>query len=182
MRTRAVGDNSSTFCTSKTQNLICSTKLAVLQILGTLRSEAGQAESVHPSSLGGPPWVLGLGGVCAPEPGDKSLDGGGASPLGAVPAQGRLGSPRGDPVPIQATLPPQKGLPGVSGMSDCQRAAHGPVRAPLCQPTGPAIYWPLLRQPLHPWRSLRVWKKMLPTVSRAGLRNPLDVGCVATGK
>lgn len=181
MRTGSVGDNSSTFCTFKTQNLIRSMKLAVLQIWG--HSDQKQVRlglSIPPA------WVDRPGfsgwGRCAPKPDDKSLDGGRASPLGVVPAQGHLGSPRGDPVPIQATLSPQKGLPVASGMSDCQQVAHGPVQAPLCQPTGPAIYWPLLRQPLRPWRPLRVWRKMLPTVSRAGLRNPPDVSCVATGK
>ena len=94
----------------------------------------------------------------------------------------RLGSPRGDPVPIQAALPPQKGIPGASGMSDRQRATHRPVQDPLCRPTDPATSWPLLRQPLPPWRPLSIWKKMLLTVFRAGLRNPLNVGCVATGK
>ena len=173
----SVGDNSSTFCTSRTQNWIRSMKLAILQILGTLRSDAGQAGSVLPSSLGGALWVLGVGAAVVPNKMTKALMGEGFSP-----GDQRLGSPRGGPVPIKAALPPQKGIPGASGMSDRQRATHRPVQDPLCQPTDPATSWPLLRQPLPPWRPLSIWKKMLLTVFRAGLRNPPHVGCVATGK
>ena len=113
----------------------------------------------------------------------RALMGDGIVPWGRSQHRGeRLGSPRGDPVPIQAAVPPQKGIPGASGMSDRQRATHRPVQDPLCRPTDPATSLPLLRQPLPPWRPLSIWKKMLLTVFRAGLRNPLNVGCVATGK
>ena len=131
-----------------------------------------------------PPGFSGVGGgAVVLNTMTRALMGDGIVPWGRSQHRGeRLGSPRGDPVPIQAALPPQKGIPGASGMSDRQRATHRPVQDPLCRPTDPATSWPLLRQPLRPWRPLSIWKKMLLTVFRAGLRNPLNVGCVATGK
>ena len=66
----------------------------------------------------------------------------GTSPLGTVPAQGSLGSPKGNPVPnalqASATLSPGKGLPGTSGMSDHQLSVASAGSRALRHPTDPA--------------------------------------------
>lgn len=61
----------------------------------------------------------------------------GNSPLGTVPAQGSLGSPKGNTV-LNATLSPGKGLPGTSGMSDHQLSVASAGSRALCHPTDPA--------------------------------------------
>ena len=104
VRAGSVGDNSSTFCTSKTQNWIRSMKLAVLQILGTLRSDAGQAGSVLPSSLGGAPWVLGVGAAVVLNKMTKALMGEGILPWGRA-----SGKPQGRSCPYQGCSAPTEG-------------------------------------------------------------------------
>lgn len=124
MRTGSVGDNSGTFCTSKTQNLIRSMKLAVLQILGTLRSEAGQAESVHPSSLGGPPWVLGVGGAVLPNQMTRALMGEGLLPWGRSQHRGIWEAPGGILSLSRLLCPHRRGFRGPLG---CQTASERPM-------------------------------------------------------